>query len=229
MKTNKEISTIWFGSTNFLKMILDKLIDNKKIQFYAFVNHKAEGEEKKDHAHVYIVPNGQIDTDQLTELLTEMDLVKMEPIRPLPYKKSKFDDWYLYGTHNELYLLSKGNDKKKYTYTQNQFITSSPEYLNELVNTIDYSKNNRIQIVKTAAERGETFDSLIAKGQIPIPLIRSYKYAYDIFYQAYANAQRRQYREQLEQKEKDNEIETRNLTSTEQKLLDIFGVYAKKE
>ena len=179
MLTSKPFSTIWFGSKEFLEYQLNDLIKRNKIMFYAFIRHYAEEDEKKDHIHVHIVPDGRIETSSLTNLLTEIDVNNPLPIKPAKWESSKFGDWYLYCCHNIAYLRSKGQSRK-YHYSQSDFITSNEDYFIEMIHTIDMSKINRVEIIIKAAESGESFTSLIKNGVVPIQLINQYQKAYDM-------------------------------------------------
>lgn len=186
MLTGVELSNIWYGSKEFLKLKLDELLDNNVISFYAFIKHLPEEDEKKVHYHLFFTPERKVDTVQLSNLFTEIDLTNPLPIKMLRWDKSKFGDWYLYNSHNIAYLASKGQ-KRKYHYNFNDFISNSTEMLNELVHTIDMSKINRIETVRRAAENGIAFSQLVRDGQIPVQLINQYQKAYEMCLSAYAS------------------------------------------
>ncbi len=223
MLTSKPISTVWYGSKEFLEYQLKQLILHNKLIFYAFINHLKEEDEKKDHIHVYIVPDGRLDTSSLTDILTEIDVNNPLPIKPLPYRKSKFDDWYLYNSHNTVYLASKGQERK-YHYSKEDFVTSNDDYFTELIHQMDMSKVNRLEIVKEAAERGESYQSIVAKGMIPIPLINQYQKAFMMFQSAIEQTYRnnRQTHEYDEQHTPIQDLGD-NKNITEKRLNEFFG------
>lgn len=179
MRTTKPFSTIWFGSEEFLKLQLDGLIKRGKMQFYCYIKHHKEEDEKKDHIHVYMEPDGQLDTHQLTELLTEYVPDNNKPVRPSKYNPSKFGDWYLYDTHNVAYLASKGQ-KRKYHYSRDDVIASDDDVLTEMIHTIDLSKLNTMEMIRNAAVNGIPFESLVLQGQVPIQQINQYRTAYEM-------------------------------------------------
>lgn len=179
MLTSKPTSSIWYGSVNYLKMKLDEMIKDNVLTFWCFVKHIKEEDEKKDHIHFFCVPNGRIRTEYLHDELTEFDMINEKPIKPLPFHSSKFGDWYLYSSHNISYLASKGQSRKHH-YSQEEFYSSNYDYLNELVHTIDMSKINRIETIKRAVDNGEAFESLVASGQIPVPLVTQYQRVFEI-------------------------------------------------
>ena len=65
MKTSKPFSTISYNTADFLSVKLNDLVNRRKIAFWAYVEHLPEEDEKKAHKHLYIVPNGQINTDEV--------------------------------------------------------------------------------------------------------------------------------------------------------------------
>lgn len=110
MKTSRPFSSISYNTPDYLRVKLDELVSRRVVSFYAFIFHQKEEDELKDHIHLYIVPNGSQNTDDILDYLKEFTLA--DPLHPLgcmPAKSSKFGDWALYGTHNALYLASKVN------------------------------------------------------------------------------------------------------------------------
>lgn len=179
MKTRRPISSVWYGSSEFLKMQLDNQVKLSNIIFYAFIYHHKEEDEKKDHIHLYIVPNGEINTETLSNIITEIDLTNDKPFKLLPFRFSKFDDWYLYNCHDTNYLLSKGQTRK-YHYKRDDFISSEPDYLLEMIHQIDFSKINRIELIREAVDNQIPFEQLLLNGQIPVQLIKQFKDTYDM-------------------------------------------------
>lgn len=183
MRTTKPFSSIFHGTEPFLRMSLDSLVKDGYILFWAYIRHHKEEDEEKDHWHIYAVPDGRFDTDNFITRLTELDMTNPKPIKPLPCRSSRFDDWYLYNTHDSRYLASKGQ-YRKYHYSREDFVTSERDYFIEMIHHIDFSKINRLDVIIRAVETGETFDSLVASGQVPVPLLNQYKQAYSIMYNA---------------------------------------------
>lgn len=110
MRTTKPIATISFNSPAFLKLKLEELTKAGKISFWAFIPHKPEDDEAgtKEHNHLYAEPSKMMQTDDLKAELLEFD--PEHPDKPkgcLPFRTSKFADWYLYGLHDKRYLASK--------------------------------------------------------------------------------------------------------------------------
>lgn len=179
MRTSKPFSTISYNTVDFLKSVLDDLVQRDKITFYAFVKHYAEADELKSHIHLIIFPNGLTQTESIRDVLIEnnpQDFSK--PFRVMPFQSSKFGDWYLYSTHDTAYLLSK-NQARKYHYYTRDFITSDYDYLLELVHTIDRSKYEKTQEFLDAIDKGKSFKDLVKQGSIPVQQFTQYKNMYD--------------------------------------------------
>ena len=186
MRTTKPTSSIFHGSKEHLKYKLDDLLKRGEIDFYAFIKHNAEDNEKKDHIHMYIVPGKRIDTNRLVDYLMEIDMNNPLPIKPLPFQASKFDDWYLYTTHDSTYLATKGAERK-YHYNRNAYVTSNEDYLDELINQINFQKYRTAERVRTLLLQGTPFDVMVASGIIPINQINQYKTFCDSILKVYVD------------------------------------------
>lgn len=60
MKTTRPIATISFNTEAYLRLKLDELIKAKKITFYAYIPHRKEEDENKDHIHLFLEPNNPL-------------------------------------------------------------------------------------------------------------------------------------------------------------------------
>lgn len=182
MNTSKSISTIHYVEKERLKIKLDDLIQKNKITFFAFIEHLKEEDETKNHIHLFIVPNGKINTDQLRDELEFLDKDNpTKPIRSLPFTTSKFSDWYLYCLHDQGYLMSK-QQARKYHYKKEEFIVSDEDYLNELIHQIDFTRFRTQSIVAENARNGVPFADIVDQGIIPVPLINQYQKLYEVVY-----------------------------------------------
>ena len=179
MKTSKPFSTISYNSKDFLISKLDELVQKRHISFYAFVEHYPEDDEKKKHKHLIIIPNGQVQTDQITDLLQEMDITNpLKPLGVMPWRSSKWGDWYLYTCHDSAYLMSKGQTRKHH-YQEQDFTSSNYDYMHELITTIDRTKYVKSQEFYQKAVQGIPFIHLVGQGQVPMPQFNQYKAMYD--------------------------------------------------
>lgn len=184
MKTSKSFSTISYNSVDFLAVTLQRLVDTRKLDFFAFVEHFPEDDETKKHKHVFIVPNGKVDTDQVRNELLEVDVSNplAKPLGCMPCKSSKFADWYLYSLHDSNYLACKGQSRK-YHYSKADFFVSDEDYFSEEIHTIDHTKYNRFNELKSAVEDGRSFAEVLASGIVPLQQTYAWEKAYEILTQ----------------------------------------------
>lgn len=180
MKTSKPFSTISYNTPEFLERRLEELVKKRLVAFYAFVKHYAEQDEKKAHLHVIIIPNGQLQTDSVTDFLQELDpLNPLKPLGVMPWRSSKWSDWYLYACHDSAYLISKGQTRVHH-YQESDFVCSDADYLHELVTTIDRTKYAKTQDFVKAVLNGATLYEMVCKGQIPAPQFKQWEAMYNM-------------------------------------------------
>jgi hypothetical protein len=180
LKTSKPFSTISYNSCEFLQVKLNDLINRRKIAFYGFIEHLPEEDEKKAHKHLYIVPNGQINTDEILDYLLELDPKNPDkPLGCIPFHSSKFTDWYLYSVHDKDYLASKGQSRK-YSYQKDEVIVSDSDFFNEEFHRMDLSKLSKVKALRNAVETGVPFEHMLMTGQIPVQQVYAYKQTYDM-------------------------------------------------
>lgn len=179
MITRTAISTISYNSDYFLTIKLNELISQGVIEFYSYITHKPEEDEKKEHKHLYIVPSSSIDTFVLQKSLCEIDVANpdMPPLGVLMFRHSKFADWYLYAIHDIDYLSCRG-ESRKYHYLRDDIISSDDDYFNELVHTSDFSKYKNFSKLRECVASGVSFRELVQNGFVPIQQIIQYKKAY---------------------------------------------------
>lgn len=137
-RTSKSIGTISYNTPLFLTNQLDELITSEKIVFYAYIVHKGEGADK-DHAHVFIEPNGSIDVANLRKTFDE-PIKDGKPLGCMPFVPSDFNNWYLYSSHDYDYLTAKHEEKEVYDYQFTDFVTSNRDELKNRVDGIDRTK-----------------------------------------------------------------------------------------
>ena len=178
MRTIKPISTISFNTKDYLLARLDDLLAAECISFYSVILHYAEEDETKDHFHVYVQPNGRIDTDRLREALVEPVPGEHKPLGCLPIVSSKFVEWYLYGLHDKDYLATKGQTRK-YHYRDDDFINSNDDVFVEFKYTSDFSKFKTRARIREMAQSGIPFHQLVNDGFIPINQIFQFREFYN--------------------------------------------------
>lgn len=168
MKTARPFSTICYNTPERLKQVLDDQMRRGTIRFYAFIHHFAEEDELSAHYHVYVEPDGQIDTNQFSNLFLELVKGDPAPRRWRPCQSSKFDDWYLYSIHDQEYLECKGQSRKHH-YNINQVVTSDQADLREHIGHIDYTRYTSLGSAIRAARSGETLDDYLAR--VPVKMV----------------------------------------------------------
>lgn len=104
--TQKPISTVTYNTEPFLLEKLDSLVSSHIIQTYQYICHIGEDGDK-NHIHLRIEPNKKLDVMDLTDLLKEYEPGKNKPIKCLPWRPSKEEDWFLYVVHDKDYLSLK--------------------------------------------------------------------------------------------------------------------------
>lgn len=183
MKTTKPFGTISYNTPAFLEAKLTALTDRQVLAFWAFVYHYKEEDERKDHIHLICFPNGQYQTDQLRDYLQEPDLTDLTapPLGIMPCQSSKWGDWFLYASHDTAYLASKGQTRK-YHYELGDFFSPNPDYLLELVHTIDRSPYQKSQEFVKAIKNGTSFADMLSSGQVPVPQFLQWKAVYDFIH-----------------------------------------------
>lgn len=132
MLTSKPLATISYNSREYLKLVLNNLLEAKKIQFWAFIKHKKEEDEEKDHFHVYVEPCTRIDTNALKDCFKEVDSTNKKPLGTLIWRYSQLTDWIYYGLHDSAYLMQKG-ETRKYHYTTDEIVCSDYSELRNFI------------------------------------------------------------------------------------------------
>lgn len=175
MKTNSMLSTITYNSTEFLKCKLDELVLFKKIDFYAFIFHKREETEKKDHIHLFLIPSASIDTRQIDEYLIE----PVKNSKPLgtctiwsKVAKNCESDWFLYGLHDMQYLRMKGLSREHF-YLPDDFVSSSKEALDNFIYDAYHTSkfcfhNHIIRAYNESKDVQQTTVDLVLNGYVPL-------------------------------------------------------------
>lgn len=137
IRTKRPISTVSYNSDDFLVDRLNALVEANLISFWAYINHKPEGDEKKFHKHLYIEPSRSLDTAVIRNYLKEIDKCNSKPLGVLPFRNSKFYDWYWYALHDKFYLaIQRPNEKEKeYHYSNSDIHCNDDDYFTNLVNT----------------------------------------------------------------------------------------------
>ncbi len=112
MKTSKPFGFISYNSREFLQSVLQQFIADGKFLRCACWYHESTGKEK-NHFHVWIEPNEEIDTSIISDKFVEtLESGEQQSIAIRPKCSSKWNDAYLYGIHDSEYLSSKGLERE---------------------------------------------------------------------------------------------------------------------
>lgn len=152
MKTSKPFSTVSYNTDAFLEEKLNSLIASFKIEYWCYVRHMGEladdGTREKNHKHVFIIPNGRIDTMALSQMMLEPDTSNLKkPLKCMDFRSSKESEWFLYNSHDPDYLRTKFL-VREFTYSLNDFISSDDDETrikwDRAFHESDYMKNQRM-------------------------------------------------------------------------------------
>lgn len=173
MNTSKPISGISWCSIEYTQEVLDKLVAEKKISWWAAIPHMKEKDETKDHLHIFICPSVRISTDDLrTRFHEPTGATGVYNGCSAVWQKSDFENWYLYGLHDSAYLFERNMDKL-YHYKKSDFLTSSKfdfDFLVSNVNPFDIRRK-----IMESVSCGESWETFVEKyySKIPLAVFRS--------------------------------------------------------
>ena len=178
MRTSKFISTISYNTPYFLETALNNLIKENYIVFWAYIEHLPESGETKKHKHLFIQPNGCINTDNLKDCFVEAVPDSNIPLNIMPFRVSKIEDCLLYFLHDVKYLNRKCI-RKKYHYQLSDFHCSNADYLVELYYSLDLSKFGNFDTLVENSKLGVRFSKLVANGLVPFQQIKNLQLLYE--------------------------------------------------
>ncbi len=179
MKTRKPFATISYNTPLFLDRILHDMLEKGIIEFYAFIEHLPEDDETKKHIHLYVEPNGEINTLSFCDKLKQPDVNNPDspPLGCIRCVSSRFSDWYMYSLHDVDYLATK-LETRKYHYSNEDFWLSNTDVFKELIHTSDLTKYKAFKKFRECVESGQSFRDLFSNGFIPVQQINQYERAY---------------------------------------------------
>lgn len=179
MRTSKPFSTISFNTYSFLWRKCVDLVNNYKIFSFIFIHHLPEEDENKEHYHLFLIPNGTLDTEKIREEFLELLPGEDKPLGVLPFRSSSFVDWYLYAIHDKDYLVSKCQSRK-YHYSDEDLKYPDYDQFIQLKHSADFSKFKRMKRFREMAESGVPFQNLVAQGFVPVQQIFQYREMYNL-------------------------------------------------
>ncbi len=181
MRTSSPISTISYNTDMFLIKTLNSLVDERYVDFWAFIQHLPEDDCKSPHKHLYIVPAKLLDSAIFNDRLEEPDLLNPDkpPLGCKWFQSSKFINWYLYVLHDVEYLASIGQ-VRKYHYEKSSIFCNDIDYMNECYARADVSKYKRMTNFQELISSGVSFRELVKNGHVPIQQIIQWRKAYNL-------------------------------------------------
>ena len=196
MATSKPISSISYNTELYLVSKLTRLVESGIISFWAYIHHN--GEEKtndeaagKDHIHLLMIPNRCVDLVAVGKQFQEFyPNDPQRPLRCMPFRTSKTDDWIMYALHDPDYLAFHGMEKT-YVYDVVDFVASDEDYLHQLwVEARQSLHNNPAIKIRRKAKEGVSFTRLVQSGAVSIQQIRNAELYYGYFVQDSTSAKR---------------------------------------
>ena len=166
MRTRRLISTVSFNTPAFLNLTCERLRASGVIELAYWVVHQPEDDERKAHIHACMLPARVLDTMELEKQFRELVPGESEPRGVLPFRVSKFADWFLYSSHNAGYLASKGQSRR-FSYALEELGATCKERLLEDVKMIDMRPFKVWALVNAAVASGQSWDDLMDSGGIP--------------------------------------------------------------
>lgn len=179
MNTQLPISTISYNTVEYLDSVLSKLLNTGKIEFFCYIQHKGEYDEEtkltdKDHIHLFVIPNGRINTVDLGKLFIE-PCADIKPLKCINWVTSKADDFILYNTHDKYYLLSKFL-VRQYHYEFSDWVFSEEmTFRNMWVDAYNTSGYAKYRNMYKYFESGGRLHDLVKAGAVPPNQIEYYK------------------------------------------------------
>lgn len=198
MLTRKPVSTISYNTELFLQGVLNRLISERKIETWQYIRHYPETDETKEHIHLFVEPAKQLDTIDLGVEFLEPVGANIPPLACMPFRNSKYDEWYLYSSHDIDYLQSKLLYREHH-YPLELFKSSHDEYFAEKVRVISCRAIKASKRYFEAIDNGFTFEECIRQGLVPLNAVLSYREAYARLYSRIRQEKRKKHLSDLDE------------------------------
>ena len=128
MQTQVKLSNISYNTDEFLTHTLNEMKKGGQISYWCYINHIPDNEVTKNHKHLIIFPDKQLDTIELDTIFQEEDPTHEKPLDcKLWTKTTSLYDWYLYVIHDPTYLKIKYAEDIKIHYKESDFISSDAD------------------------------------------------------------------------------------------------------
>lgn len=133
--------------------------------------------EGKDHIHLIIEPAKMIQTEDINDYMMEIVPGESKARGCLPFRASKFSDWYLYAVHDAVYLASKGQGRY-FVYLKEDIKTSSIDYLDVRIKEIQTGDQSKYMDMNRSIAEGDDFAKYLVTREVPIQQIAGYEKAW---------------------------------------------------
>lgn len=186
MASKLPLSVISYNSIPFAKDALTEMRNEGYIMDYYIFPHLADRDDRKDHRHILVIPNGLIDWSDFRNRMQEFDY--SNPLKP-PLGVSTFetcnsiDDWVLYVLHDEVYLEWKQRPRNIVNYPKELMICSDEDsyehYYYHAYNESEFARRNtKLQLLQDPKVR---VTSLVSSGHYSINQIRNLAFYRELY------------------------------------------------
>lgn len=180
MITSNSFGFISYNSREYLKHVLETFIKDGIFNRSACWFHEST-DDKKDHFHCWIEPAKQLDTSKIGDKFIELtEDGKENSIAILPKCKSDWNNAYLYGIHDSVYLQYKGLEREEVN-----IITDKHIYLGDFKADISQAEHYRFATclapylrIKELVERGYKLEDVYVKLRTPFAQLSTVRLAY---------------------------------------------------
>lgn len=133
MTTSCPISTIAYASDDQINYCFQQLVSVGVISSFAFIRHNFDN--KKEHCHVLCIPAKRIILDDFA-FIPSVEDPSVNALKP--FRKSSFNDWFLYAIHDRWYCSAKGI-LNKHEYDISDFYFSTDDLKIEAQDALAWS------------------------------------------------------------------------------------------
>lgn len=185
MASKLPLSVISYNSIPFAKAKLNEMRNEGYIMDYNIMPHLADTDDKKDHRHILVIPNGMIDWSDFRNRMQEFD--PSNPLKPLGVSTfetcNSIDDWILYVLHDEVYLEWKQRPRNIVNYSKELMICSDENLYEQqyyhAYNESEFARHNtKLQLLQDPDVR---LTSLVSSGYYSINQIRNLAFYRELY------------------------------------------------
>lgn len=107
MATSKPQASICYNTDRFLKKTLQQLTDNGILEWWFYIEHEPDTDDRVRHKHIWIKPRKPIDTVELEKEFIQYQKGNKKPLRCIGFSFSEINNALLYFLHDKDYLRCK--------------------------------------------------------------------------------------------------------------------------